>query len=367
MNQQRQLRLLILCFVVLGGLLASMCSSRGDTSLTLEPLNLSFTTNSAASAPLEKNLSTNRTSLGSSGQWATANATCWGRTEVGWLRFSAVGDAAAQSPIGSASEQGKGRSLASWFDYVTVNAGAGLAGQPGQLTAKIVIDGSITLGGGDQYAGTGLANQAGTYFSIEAKWNSVSGTYGGGSEFNGGSQLRYVLGGGMATTAWNGNLIGPGEWLVTFPITFGQLGSVYVTSQTIADARAVVYGPANGTLTGQSVGDFSRGIRWAGITEVRTTNGTFVTNFTVSASSGFDYVAGVSLAPPQINQTSLGTQGFTLQWTDSIPRSYTVETTPTLPAASWIPVPGMTWPINTNTATIAIQLGSNAFFRVRAQ
>jgi hypothetical protein len=328
--------------------------------------SLQFSTNSAANAPLESSLATNQVNNGSSGQTSSSGITSWGRSQVGWLRFRSQGNTAAQSPIGSWGGQANTRAVGAWDDYVTVNAGIPLAGQPGRLTATIVIEGTLGLSGGDAYAGGPLANQAGTYFYIQAKWDGANGVYGASNSFVGGSQLRYVSGGGTAVTAWNGNLIGPGTWQVTFPITFGQQGSIAVNSYTLADARAVVYGPGDGLRLSESVRDFKGGIRWAGITEIRTTNGTLVTNFTVSAMSGFDYVAGVNPAPPQIDQINRVSQNISLQWTDSLARAYTVETTFVLPSANWTPVPGMTWPITTNWATFPAPSSSNAFFRVRA-
>jgi len=52
-------------------------------------------------------------------------------------------------------------------------------------------------------------------------------------------------------------------------------------------------------------------------------------------------------------------------WNGTIwgPRGYTVETTSTLPAASWTPVPGVTWPIRTNNVVLALPGQSSAFFR----
>lgn len=297
---------------------------------------------------------------------ATTSATAWGRAQTGWLRFQAQGDATAQSPIGSWSGQARAVSQAYWEEQVTVNA-PGLAGQPGLLTATIVINGALGLSGGDPYAGGPFANQSGAYFFIQAKWNGQDATFGESSAFSGGMQLRYVSGGGTATTAWNGNLIGPGVWQVTFPITFGQAGLLYVTTKTESDARAVVYGPGDGLRETQAIGDFSGGVRWAGITQVRMTNGTVVGNYTVTSPSGFDYGGGVATAaPPSVTQIAPAGGGVQVQWTDEIPRFYTVETTPVLPATSWNPVPGMTWPITNRTATIGVDLGTNAFFRVRA-
>ena len=137
----------------------------------------------------------------------------------------------ARPPRNHPSVRGAAEGIATgeayWEDTLTVAAGPELAGQPGQLTATIVIDGSLGLGGGDPYAGTGLQNGAGSYFYIEAKMNGVSGKYAGSSNFVGGTQLRYVSGGGTASSAYFGNLIGPGTWQVTFPITFGQPSGLY--------------------------------------------------------------------------------------------------------------------------------------------
>jgi hypothetical protein len=322
---------------------------------------------SSANLPLEGICTTNASSLGSSGQSGSSSGTAWGRAEVGWLRLKALGSAVAQSPAGSWATDGPATAEAYWEDTLAVAAGPGLAGQPGELTATIVIDGSQGLSGGDPYAGTGLANGAGSYFFVQAKMNGVTGTYGGSNNFVGGTQLHYVSGGGTASSANSGNLIGPGTWRVTFPITFGQPGSLFISSKARADARAVVYSAADGLREGQCTSDFSNGVRWAGIAEVRATNGTVVTNYTVSATSGFDYAAGVSPGTPYFTRIDLVPQGVTLQWADSMVRPYTVETTGALPSTNWIPVPGLTWPITTNTITLPLQSGTNAFFRLLTQ
>ena len=129
----------------------------------------------------------------------------------------------------------------------------------------------------------------------------------------------------------------------------------------------MVYSAADGLREGQSTSDFSNGVRWAGITEVSTTNGTVVADYTVSATSGFDYATGVAPAPPHFTQINLVPQGVALQWADSLSRPYTVETTEALPSTNWIPSPGLTWPITTNAITLPLQSGTNAFFRLRAQ
>lgn len=358
----------ILRATVCGGALAAAQAVHGTTSVTLAALNADGgTTSSSTNAPVEDSHTNSAVSNGASGQRSDATGTSWARSEAGWLRFRSDGATSAQSPIGSWGGQGNATAEAYWEDSLTVNGGPAIQGQAGEMTATLVIDGSLGLGGGDPYAGTGLANGAGSYFFIQAKMNGTSGKYGANQDFVGGTQLHYVSGGGTAATAFNGNLIGPGVWQVTFPFVFGQQANLYVFSRATTDARAVVYSAAEGLRQGQSTCDFRGGVRWAGITQVRVTSGPVVSEYAITSASGFDYGAGVSASPFALTQFAVSPGGVSVAWTDSAMRSYTVEKSTALTAGSWVPVPGVVWPITANSIILPAQAEPSAFFRIRAE
>jgi hypothetical protein len=358
-----------ICWAALcGGLLVSLQTVSATTSVTLTALNTDGgTTSSATNAPVEDSYTKSVYGDRSSGRWADSTGTVWARSQTGWLRLSSDGTSAAQSNIGSWGGQGYAVSQAYWEDRLTVNGGPAVQGLAGEMTVTLVIDGSLALGGGDPYAGTAFANQAGAYFFIQTAMNGTNGKYGANQNFQGGIQLRYVSGGGTATTAYNGNLIGPGVWQVKFPFVFGQQALLYIFSRATADARAVVYGPADGLRNSQATCDFRSGVRWAGITEIRVTNGAVVPDYTVTATSNFDYAAGIAASPFTLTQFDVAPGGVTLSWTDSAMRSYTIERSLTLTPGSWEPVEGVTWPITANSIVLPAQSGPRAFFRVRAE
>ncbi len=250
---------------------------------------------------------------------------------------------------------------------MTVNAGPSLHGQPGEMTATLVIDGSLGLAGGDSYAGGPLKNDAGSYFTIEARMNGVVGKYGSNLNFQGGSQLRYVTGGGTQVSAYTGNLIGPGTWQIKFSFVFGQPASLRINGKAISDARAVVYSAADGLKHVESTSDFRGGIRWAGISEVRQSNGSVVPTYTVTAGSNFNYAAGISAGVFGITGFSVSPAGILITWTDSAIRSYTVEKSTSMTAGSWSPVPGIVWPVTGNSILLPAQTEPRAFFRLRAE
>lgn len=343
-------------------------SVRANTSVSVSALNTDGgTTNSPANLPVQDSESQSAFADGSSGQRADFSGESWARSEPGWLRLNTVGTASARSPVGSWSGQGKAESLAYWDDTITVNAGPALHGQAGEMTATLVIDGALGLGGGDVYAGGPYANQAGSYFFIQARLNSIAGKYGANLNFEGGSKLRYVTGGGTEITAYNGNQIGPGTWQVTFSFVFGQQANLFVSGKTISDARAVVYNAADGLKESESTADFRGGIRWAGITQVRAVSGGVVPSYTITSNSNFNYAAGVSASPFEITAFSVSPAGILISWTDSAMRSYTVEKSSSLAAGSWIPVPGVTWPVTGNSILLPSQTEPRMFFRLKAE
>jgi hypothetical protein len=297
-------------------------------------------------------------------RWS-ANATiAWGRSEVGRLKVQAVGTTSAASPS-SGSWGGAADTTAEtqWTDSLTVNA-AGLAGQLGEMTVHLALNGDITLSGGDPYAGTGLASGANSKFALQTQ---MTGSLGASTNFNGGAELRYVSGGGTQVFAYNGVLLSPGTVTLKLPFHFGNSSQLLMRFQAIANGRVSVYGPADGVRTSVASSDFTNGVTWAGITEVRGPGGLLVTNFTVTSTSGFDYHLGAFPNELRITNVWVVPAGLALTWSDNQARSYTVETRPSLTAGTWATASGVSWPIATNTVTLPGPLTTNAFFRIKAQ
>jgi hypothetical protein len=134
----------------------------------------------------------------------------------------------------------------------------------------------------------------------------------------------------------------------------------------VADAGASATNVNQGTVSGYSSSDFSHSVIWAGITNIQV-GGVAVTNFTTTSDSSYNYVLGTITSPPVITRIQSLPQGLALDWTDLGPRSYTVETSPSLSPTAWAPAPGVAWPIHTNTALLPAPAQSPAFFRIKVQ
>jgi hypothetical protein len=164
----------------------------------------------------------------------------------------------------------------------------------------------------------------------------------------------------------DGVLIGPGLWAVPCKFHFGRPITLTVWAEVFADAGASATNVNQGTVGGYSSSDFSHSVIWAGITNVQV-GGAAVTNFTITSASSYNYLLGTITNPPVITRILSTPQGLLLDWTDLGPRSYTVETTPSVPAGTWAPAQGVTWPIHTNTVLLPNPNQSPAFFRVKVQ
>jgi hypothetical protein len=283
--------------------------------------------------------------------------TTFGRAEVGRLRVSAVSqsDAAILDPSGGASCASQCTAYADWIDTFTINSSTQPLGQLGEMTVLVRITGDMTL--------QCSYPQSTVYFRVSVH---LQDSYGANTNFAGGTETQIALNGTTQTLSMDGALVGEGLWPVRCQFHFGRPISVTAWAEVYADARSSATNVAEGTASGYSSSDFSHSVIWAGITNVNV-GGVAVTNFTTTSDSGYNYLLGTITNAPVITRIQSLPQGLALDWTDLGPRSYTVETSPSLAPAAWAPAPGVGWPVHTNTALLPTPAQSPAFFRVKAQ
>ena len=283
--------------------------------------------------------------------------TAYGRAEVGRLRVSAVSqsDSTVLDSSGGAACASQTTAYAYWSDNFTISSSSQPLGQLGELTVLVFISGDMAL----------QCNypQSTVYFRLSVR---VSDSYGADTNFAGGTQTKIALNGTVQTLPMDGALVGPGLWPVRCQFHFGRVNYVTAWAEVIADARASATNVSQGTVSGYSSSDFSHSVIWAGITNVSVA-GAPVANFTMISDSGYDYLLGTITNAPVITRIQSLPQGLALDWTDLGPRSYTIETTPTLSPANWSPAAGVVWPIHTATALLPLPSEPAAFFRIKVQ
>jgi len=282
--------------------------------------------------------------------------TAFGGAEVGRLRVSAV------SKSDSTLFENDGAPCVSqctaysdWIDNFTISSSTQPLGQLGEMTVLVFISGGMTLQ--CSYPGSTV------YFRVSVH---IQDSYGANTNFAGGTETTIALNGTTQTLPMDGALIGPGLWPVRCNFHFGRPIAVTAWAEVTADARASATNVNQGTVSGYSSSDFSHSVIWAGITNVNVA-GVPVANFTNTSDSGYNYVLGTITNAPVITRIQSLPQGLALDWTDLGPRSYTIETSPTLSPENWSPAPGVAWPIHTNTALLPLPAQSPAFFRIKVQ
>jgi hypothetical protein len=282
--------------------------------------------------------------------------TAFGGAEVGRLRVSAVSksDSALFENDGAACVS-QARAYSYWNDNFTIGSSSQPLGQLGEMTVLVFISGDMTL----------QCNypQSSVYFRVSVRVND---SYNADTNFAGGTRTEIALNGAVQTLPMDGALVGQGLWPVRCQFHFGRPTYVTAWAEVFTDARASATNVSQGTVSGYSSSDFSHSVIWAGITNVNVA-GVPVANFTMTSDSGYNYLLGTITNAPVITRIQSLPQGLALDWTDLGPRSYTVETTPTLSPANWSPAPGIVWPIHTNTALLPLQAPAPAFFRIKVQ
>jgi hypothetical protein len=282
--------------------------------------------------------------------------TAFGRAEVGRLRVSAVSKSDSTLFLNDgASVASQARANSYWNDNFTISSSSQPLGQLGEMTVLVRITGDMTL--------QCTYPQSSVYFRVSVQ---VTDSYGASTNFAGGTQNKIALDGTVQTLPMDGALVGPGLWAVPCQFHFGRPTYVTAWAEVWADARASATNVSQGTVSGYSSSDFSHSVIWAGITNVQV-GGVAVTNFTMTSDSGYNYLLGTITNAPVITRIQSLPQGLALDWTDLGPRSYTVETTPSLSSASWSPAPGVAWPVHTNTALLPTPARSPVFFRIKVQ
>lgn len=92
-------------------------------------------------------------------------------------------------------------------------------------------------------------------------------------------------------------------------------------------------------------------------------------NNTYPYSGSFDFRMSLELGPevPAIFGTQFLPEGLEMKWSDLGPKQYTVETSTSLSGDSWVPVPGVAWPITNQTIVLPPPTSFPAFYRVRME
>lgn len=188
---------------------------------------------------------------------------------------------------------------ASWSDGLLIDAGSGLFGRAGYITAVLSVDGTL---GGDigpngpsdtafvdltaRLQGTGLPPL--DVMTIDPILRSACGGWAHcARQYSGWGSFDGVFTVSTATYSNFAPLID-----VTIPVTFGYQMSLGYTLDLYAYPSASTHANGLGTAADGSV-DYGHTLRWAGVTGVFDAAGNPVTNFTGSSTSGFDYFTAV--------------------------------------------------------------------------
>ena len=314
-----------------------------------------------ADSPMEAAWSTG-TNGGNSFGWMQAESRIFGRAEVGKLRLYAYELALAQAnfAFGVPSQAG-GMSRTTWTDNFTVNSGSAPVGTLATMTVNLRIGGDLMVGG--RYYGEN------SYYRIFVR---VYDSYGADTRFAGGMMYQNPVSGITEVLPMDGVMIAPGVWPVSFQVHLGRTTYITAWVEVNAVAKTEAWSPTDGLMYGEARSNFGDGsnhfgLVWEGVTDVRLTNGSPVTNFVSKSESGFDYVVGAIADPPVITRIQALNSGLALEWTDLGARSYTIETAESVVGGAWAPVAGVAWPIHVNTVVLPTPARSPAFFRVKVQ
>lgn len=223
--------------------------------------------------------------------WAQtdAEATSFGRAEVGRLQLFGVGTTSVQMTSAGtvAAIDAQALTHTTWSDTFTIDGGPQLFGQPGELTARISINGNLHLAS-DPFG-------ANVYFRVFVR---LYDSYGADTRFVGGTMIRHANDGTLQTVPMDGALVGPGMYQTNFQFHFGRPTYITAWAEVLADARAASYSVAEGLKYGAAVSDYSHAVVWAGIKDLHLPGGASVTNFTIVSDSGYDYVPGTPTNAP---------------------------------------------------------------------
>lgn len=208
----------------------------------------------------------------------SAQASAYAYSTEGLLRASVSAGAETAGIVYNAASADSW-SAARWDDYLTVNAGNALQNQLGYVHAQMIVSGNyggspgaygqMTLG--VRLSGTGMArdntNCGGwAYCAIERASN--------GAYFNGPQISINTF---------------PGVVSLIIPVYFGKSTTIGYGVDLYATANALTLAQGNPTGAG-AFADFSHTFSWGGISGVFDANGNQINSFSVSSSSGFDYL-----------------------------------------------------------------------------
>jgi hypothetical protein len=216
-------------------------------------------------------------------QSALASAHVGGGDATAFYGLFASAFAQAGSQAGGA--RGLAGSSATWIDLLTVSASGVAPGTTGILHGVLVLDGSQTGSVFDIDQGRGNPSS----FSSSITLNLDMGL----SHFNAARNLIQFWDGGLDVQEFGGLHLGE-PFQFAAQVVFGQQNSVRFLTSVNAGADVDNSGSAF------SSADFSSTVYWGGIESLTLLDGTPVTNFTLFATSGFDYTVGHQVEGPPV-------------------------------------------------------------------
>ena len=200
--------------------------------------------------------------------------------DYGWLGINTGAGAIGPDDFSGASFSSWGSASASWTDSMTIQSSL----QTGTVRFYLILHGLITLPQVDN-GGRGIAE-----YSVHASLGCSTGSCG----IDGFGQVSYNPPFDSAIVISGQNLID--EWIfysAPVQVIFNQPMSVSVMLSGLAQA----YGPVNGGTVLANVDAYGT-LTWGGFTEVRDSNGSLVTDYTVLSDSGVNWALPVQAPTP---------------------------------------------------------------------
>lgn len=214
-------------------------------------------------------------SIGTSTDGVFADPNAFAMSQGGAVRAYAGASAAVATLVGGIlNGQSSAGSTASLDDAFLIAAGGVAPGTFGTITYSIILSGT-TGGGGSSNNG---AWSGSTFWRGSVVLNGISFVR---------EQSYFEDSGGQVVLSGTGSF---GVYTLTAAVTIGSNASVTLRAEAEASTAATTNGVGAGNASSVFTSNLGSTLRWGGISELRLSDGTVVTNFSaLSADTGFDY------------------------------------------------------------------------------
>lgn len=239
-----------------------------------------LTGNPVATGPL----SIGKVTVSASASPGALKASVWNLSNVGSLALTGVTDYSIS------------HATASFFDGITINvSNPALFGQP------VTVNGSWRVSGSMLALYNVLRNNSAYYDVYARTMLSVSGT--GIPGFISAMENRGASGtGGVTNVSVSAPSVIPVSFTAQLGIERGIQYGLDLQGQTFASFGfrecGVGYGPCGATASAELNADYGNSLLWGGISSITDANGNFLTGFTITSASNFNYLQASSVPLP---------------------------------------------------------------------